>query len=112
MTKAALAPAHHVLNQAYITIIDKLYVSFNIEAEKHEHDLVLIIDTLKRLKSGEITLNQIEVTDDAWEVLDADMAPPTQIDTMPPTDISSVAIAALANGAQEKVKDAVPATSG
>ena len=113
MTKAALQPLHLVLNQEYMTIMGKLYVSFDIEAEKHEHDLALIIDTLKKLKSGEISIGQIEVTDDAWEVLDADMVPPapTQMATMSPTDISSMALSALANGAEEKVKDAVPATS-
>ena len=110
MTKAALQPIHHILAQDYITIIDKLYVSFNIEAEKHEYDLVLIIDTLKKLKSGEITLGQIEVTDDAWEVLDADMAPPTQMETMPPADISKASPNGAERSAKRKAKNAVPAT--
>ncbi len=106
MTKAALQPIHHILTQDLITTIDKLYTSFNIEAEKHEHDLVLIIDTLKALKSGKITLNQIEVTDDAWAVLDADMAPPepTQMATMPPADISK----ANSNGVKKRGRNAVP----
>ncbi len=99
MSKAALQPIHHILAQDYITIIDKLYRSFDIEAEAHEHDLKLIVDTLKGLKSGKITLNQIEVTDDAWEVLDADMAPSE------PTQISN------GNRSNEEAKDAVPATS-
>lgn len=100
MTKAALQPIHHILAQDYISIIDKLYVSFNIEAEKHEYDLMLAIDTLKGLKSGNISIEQLEVTDDAWQVLDADMVttptPPVQI-----------------NGRKSKkeAKSAVPTTS-
>ena len=42
MTKAALQPIHHILVQEYTMLIDKLYVSFNIEAEKHEYDLVIL----------------------------------------------------------------------
>lgn len=99
MTKAALQPIHHILSQDMITIIDKLYVSFDIEASKHEHDLVLIIDTLKGLKSGKISLGQIEVTDDAWEVLDADMAPPEL-----PTQING-------RKSKKEARDAVPTAS-
>ena len=109
MTKTALQPIHYILTNDHLKFLDKLYASFDIEAEKHEYDLVLIIDTLKKLKSGAITLNQIEVTDDAWEVLDADMAPPepTQMATMPPADISK----ANPNGAKKRGRNAVPATS-
>ena len=109
MTKAALQPIHHILAQDYITIIDKLYVSFNIEAEKHEYDLMLAIDTLKGLKSGKISIEQLEVTDDAWQVLDADMVQPS----LPTEDITPELAKDVRNGRKSKkeAKDAVSTTS-
>ncbi len=105
MTKAALQPIHYILTNDHLKFLDKLYASFDIEAEKHEHDLVLIIDTLKGLKSGKITLNQIEVTDDAWEVLDADMVPPGPI-------LSVQSEGKNGRKSRKAAVDAVPTTSG
>ncbi len=102
-----LKPFHYSLQEYYTAFIDNLYVSFNGEADAHEAHEQRTLDVMKKIKSGEIALDQIEVTDNAWEIMPALM---TKAST---PDISKTS----PNGATEEAKkegakkDAVSATS-
>jgi len=105
--RAQLKPYHHIQAEHFITIIDQLYISFNQEAAKHEADELRTLDVLKKIKSGEIKLDQIEVTDNAWDVMPAQMAAPAP-DKANPNGSKNVA---YDKAVEEAKKDAVPSTS-
>ena len=102
MSKATLRPYHEVVNQNLTTIIDSLYTAYEVLADREDKAFQSTMGIFKGLVSGDITADQIMVTDDSWEIMDKDMVPETGAMT-PPTG----------NGKKSKqeAKDAVPAGS-
>lgn len=74
--RAQLKPIHHMLTEYYIGVLDQLYAGFNTEATAHEADTLQFVETLTKLKSGEIDVKQIMVTDGAWEIVPKSMISP------------------------------------
>ncbi len=96
MARSQIPPIHRVLEEQWMTLTEKLYNSFNQEADAHEADELRTLDVITKIKAGEIKPEQIELTDGAWDIM------PTEMVSKP-----------SANGRKSKKEaaDAVPATS-